>query len=103
MPSRAAAILTLRPNGEGGEPRRIIIVTFRKHTSKWESVRRGRHRGRVPPAPGGAAQVVIGSARHDQIDGLRPLALLVGLDVERDALAFREALQPGPLDRRDVD
>src|ERR1043166_8076655 len=42
------------------------------------------------------------SAGDDQVDRLRTLALLVGLDVEVDALAFVERFQPGALDCRDV-
>src|SRR5690348_13180755 len=42
------------------------------------------------------------SAGHDKIDGLRSLALLVGLDIKTDALAFLQRLQPGALDRGDV-
>src|SRR5690348_2983297 len=43
------------------------------------------------------------SAAHHEIDRFRSLALLVGLDIEADALPFVEALQSGRLDRRDVD
>src|SRR6516162_11494179 len=43
-----------------------------------------------------------GSTRDDQIDRLGALALLVGLDLERDALALVERLEPGPLDSSDV-
>src|SRR5215831_15984688 len=42
------------------------------------------------------------SAGDDEIDSLRPLALLVGLDVEADALTFVERFQAGALDRGDV-
>src|SRR5882724_11758298 len=42
------------------------------------------------------------SARDDEIDGLGALALLVGLDVERDALSLVQRLEPGPLDGGDV-
>src|SRR4051812_23002689 len=42
------------------------------------------------------------SARDNEIAGLGPLALLVGLDVERDAFPLGQRLEPGPLDRRDV-
>src|SRR5579885_907265 len=42
------------------------------------------------------------SAGDDQVDGLGPLALLVGLDVETDALSLVEALEPRLLDRRDM-
>ena len=42
------------------------------------------------------------SAGDDEIDRFRPLALLVGLDVEADALAFVERFHSSALDRRDV-
>src|SRR5262249_50620052 len=42
------------------------------------------------------------SAGDHEIDGLGALALLVGLDVEADALSFIERLEPGALDRGDV-
>src|ERR1051326_6911600 len=42
------------------------------------------------------------AAGDGEIDSLRPLALLVGLDVEADALTFVERLQSGALDRGDV-
>src|SRR4051794_37330783 len=42
------------------------------------------------------------SIRDNEIDGLRTLALLVGLDVERDALPLGQRLESGPLDRCDV-
>src|SRR5436305_8895590 len=42
------------------------------------------------------------SAGDDDIDSLRPLALLGGRDVEADALTFVECLQSGALDRGDV-
>src|SRR5262245_823466 len=42
------------------------------------------------------------SAGDDEVDGLRPLALLVGLDVEGNALPLGQRLQAGALDRGDV-
>src|SRR2546421_835919 len=42
------------------------------------------------------------SARDHQVHGLRALALLVRLDVERDALTFVERFLPGVFHRRDV-
>src|SRR3569623_1009696 len=42
------------------------------------------------------------ASAHDEIDRLRTLALLVGLDIESDALPFVEALEAGRLDRRDM-
>ena len=42
------------------------------------------------------------SAGNHQVHRLGSLALLVGLDIEVDALAFIERLQAGTLDRRDV-
>src|SRR4030081_3377444 len=41
-------------------------------------------------------------ARDDEIDGLRPFTLLVGLDVEGDVLSLVQGLEPGLLDRGDV-
>src|SRR4051812_32960785 len=43
------------------------------------------------------------SARNHQIDRLRALALLVGLDLEGDALSFSEVLESRALYRGDVD
>src|ERR1700704_4943725 len=42
------------------------------------------------------------SARDDEVDGLRPLALLVGLHIEGDALALVEQFQTRALHRCDV-
>src|SRR5882724_9349327 len=42
------------------------------------------------------------STRDDEIDGFRALALLVGLDVEGDALSLVQRLEPGALDGGDV-
>src|SRR5262249_21116233 len=42
------------------------------------------------------------SAGDHEVDGLRALALLVGLDVETDALSLSQRLESGTLDRRDV-
>src|SRR5215510_1634144 len=42
------------------------------------------------------------SAGDDEVHRLRPLALLVGLDVEGDALPLGQRLEPGTLDRGDV-
>src|SRR5262245_26087941 len=43
-----------------------------------------------------------GSAGDDEVDRLRPLALLVGLDVEGDALPLGQRFEAGALDRGDV-
>src|SRR3569833_4141866 len=42
------------------------------------------------------------ASAHDEIDRLRTLTLLVGLDIESDALPFVEALAAGRLARRDM-
>src|SRR3569833_2647671 len=42
------------------------------------------------------------ASAHDEIDRLGTLTLLVGLDIESDALPFVEALEAGRLDRRDM-
>src|SRR5882672_7438194 len=42
------------------------------------------------------------STRQHEIDGFRPFALLVGLDIKRDPLPFAEGLQSGVLHRRDM-
>ncbi len=42
------------------------------------------------------------STRDNEIDGLRTLAFLVGLDVERDALPLGQRLESGPLHCGDV-
>src|SRR6267154_2018853 len=74
-PRMPSASFTLRPNGEGGEERRIIMSKNpSKNLSKNPRVRRA------------GARLVSGdkdrSAGDDEIHGLRTLALLVGLDVE---------------------
>src|SRR6266850_1211007 len=47
-------------------------------------------------------KVRLRSAGDDQVHGLRTLALLVGLDIEVDALTFVERFQSGAFHRRDV-
>src|SRR5204863_7436744 len=85
-PRMPSARFTLRPNGEGGEERRIIMSGI--------------------PLCGAGAQYpsrkVFTLAGDDEVDRFRSLALLVRLDVEVDALAFVERLQARALDRRDV-
>src|ERR1043166_1605473 len=86
--STAAAMRTLRTNGEGAAERSII----RKKNSQ---------------APVARVRSAIGeraarSAGDHEVDCLRPFALLVGLHVEADALSFVERLEPGALDRGDV-
>src|SRR5690242_3973909 len=108
-PSRRTAMRTLRTKGEAAVECRIIIA-------KMSPVRRdaghaqdlGGMTPRVDAAPGARRMrdpepdgFVVASA-HDEIDRLRTLALLVGLDIERDALPFVEALEAGRLDRRDM-
>src|SRR5262249_30569589 len=114
--------LALEPEHGGGDPHLAderrgwraakcqhgIPVTMRVERSMIAPTQRGAARGqyaltlatttiarvarRGPPA----------SAGHDEIDGLRALALLVGLDVEGDVLSLIEPLEPGALDRGDV-
>src|SRR4051812_36936981 len=66
------ASLILRPNGEGGEERRIIIVQ--------ESFSDGAVHASV-------RSTEFRSARDDQVHGLGALALLIRLNVEREALS----------------
>src|SRR5215813_1053803 len=92
-PSRLAAILTLRPNGDAGALRRVIMTNERAVAARPGAGRRRRLGLRCRAALAG----------DHQIDRLGPLTLLVGLDVETDALPLRQRLQPGPFNRRDVD
>src|SRR5262249_7138581 len=50
-----------------------------------------------PKRPGGCR-----SAGDDEVDGLRTLALFIGLDVEGEALPLAQRFEPGPLDGGDV-
>src|SRR5437764_3135339 len=86
-PRMPIASLILRPNGEGGEERRIII--FGQSTGRALSARQ-------------FTESVIRSAGDHQVHGLRALALLVRLDVEREALTFVERFHAGALHRRVV-
>src|ERR1041384_567751 len=89
-PRMPSASFTLRPNGEGGEERRIIIGD----TGCGESAQCAPARRIVRADNRGgrrASRKVSGASAGDhQVDGLRAFALLVGLDVEVDALAFVE-------------
>src|SRR6185295_3752823 len=69
-PRMLAAILILRPNGDGGVGRKIIMANNRR------SISAGDH----------------------EVDRLRSLALLVGLDIEADALPLAERFESGALD-----
>src|SRR5262245_30855999 len=85
------ASLILRPNGEGGEERRIIM------RNNPEAVAAHGAREQADRSSG-----VASSAGDHEVHGLGALALLVGLDVEVDALTFVERLQSRTLDCRDV-
>src|SRR5215472_1042851 len=50
--------------------------------------------------PSGAEHLA--SASDDQVHCLRPFTLLVGLDIERDALPFGQRLESGALNGSDV-
>src|SRR5215212_10186241 len=85
-PRMPIASLILRPNGEGGEERKIIMfrILQRRRCSRVTSVKRLR------------------SAGDDQVHGLGAFALLVRLNVEREALTFVQRFHAGALDCRDV-
>src|SRR6185437_16480370 len=88
QPSMRTAMRTLRTKGEDGDERRIIMAIA------------------APPAPAGRsrphATLEVASAGYDEIDRLRAFALLVGLDIETDALTLIEVFQAGLLHRRDM-
>src|ERR1043166_4589234 len=86
-PRMPSASFTLRPNGDGGEERRIIMWVESGSAARERADQFAKRRP---------------SAGDDQVHGLRPLALLVRFDVEGNALAFIERLHSGSLDRRDV-
>src|SRR5689334_24641515 len=69
-PRMPSASLTLRQNGEGGEERRIIMCGIRQRRAMRATCGKLNTR----------------SAGDHKVHGLRALALLVGLDVEVDAL-----------------
>src|SRR5665213_374983 len=100
-PSRLAAMRTLRPNGEAGDERNIIM---REYFAVAAAGKRPAAVGfqalwRMAHATGVRIRV---SSAHDQIDRLGPFALLVGFDIEADLLAFIQALHSGCFDRGDV-
>src|SRR5256885_15246993 len=82
-PRMPIASLILRPNGEGGEERRIII--FRNPSATALFARQYMTKESK-------------SAGNNQVYGLGTLALLVRLDVERETLTFVERFHAGPLD-----
>src|SRR6516162_8041218 len=94
-PSTFAAIRTLRTKGEAGELRSVNMEGLAIDD------RRNR-RGGLQRERSAADRRVRPSARDDEVDGLRTLALLVGLDVEGDALPLGQRLEPGALDGGDV-
>src|SRR3954467_10424433 len=81
-PRMPIASLILRPNGEGGEERKIIIF---KNPSATALFARQYMRKKSK------------SAGDNQVHGLGALALLVRLNVEREALAFVERFHAGTL------
>src|SRR5262249_48404513 len=95
-PSTLAAIRTLRTKGELGELRSVntVIPCLRSN--------RRRIRGRQSAPPRRSDQAVARSAGDDEVDGLRTLALFIGLDVEGEALPLAQRFEPGPLDGGDV-
>src|ERR1043166_2143520 len=93
-PRTAAAMRTLRTNGDGVAERRIIRTTKvrgKKNTSAPMALMQRKSRNVWPR-----------SAGDNEVDRLGSLAFLVGLDVEADALPFVERLEPGALHRGDV-
>src|SRR5712691_3892502 len=94
-PNTLAPILILRPNGELGEVRNVNM----------EQATIGDSRGRSGDARAGGLFAELSrrtSAGDDEVDGLRAFALLVGLDVEGDALPLGQRLEAGALDGGDV-
>src|SRR6516162_2554950 len=95
-PNSEIAIRTLRPKGEAGDERRIIIAPpcIKKAFSvlgtdlqkRCGSAKRQR-RPRICPAPpikSAAQQVALPG--DDEIDGLRAFTLFIGFNIETDAL-----------------
>src|ERR1700728_2809382 len=61
--------------------------------------------GKAPRANGPCSQLScapISLAGNNEVDGFRALALLVGLDLEGDALSFKQRFQSGALHGSDV-
>src|SRR6185295_16068472 len=87
-PRMPSASFTLRPNGEGGEERRIIMRNFQIAGGAMARQRAASFALTMRIAGETRIEESGGLAGHDQVDRLRTLALLVGLDVEVDALAF---------------
>src|SRR5215213_6978494 len=90
-PRMPRASFTLRPNGDGGDERKIIM-----YRESQEMARCARDEGLI-------LAKALRSAGDNEVHGLRTLALLVRLDIEVDALAFVERFHSGALHRRDVD
>src|SRR5207253_3511412 len=94
-PSTFAAIRILRTKGEAGELRSVNMegMAIDDRRSRGGGLQREQSAGdrRARPSTG-----------DDEVDGLRTLALLVGLDVEGDALPLGQRLEPGALDGGDV-
>src|SRR5258708_28651223 len=93
--STFAAIRILRTNGELGELRSVSMAA-------WRSMSGVEPRRRLAKRAVGGDWRARSSTGDDQVDGLRTLALLVGLDVEGDALPLGQRLEPGALDGGDV-
>src|SRR6266849_5636900 len=84
-PSTLAAIRILRTKGENGEERRInmgSVVTSSRYRRGAGAATTARKSGTLESSP------ARNSACDDEVYGLRALALLVGLDIEGDALSF---------------
>src|ERR1700730_8733215 len=94
-PSTFAAIRILRTNGELGELRSVSMEA-------WRSMTGVEPRRRLAKRAVGGDWRARSSTGDDQVDGLRTLALLIGLDVDRDALPLGQRLEPGALDGGDV-
>src|SRR5215470_15594359 len=94
-PSTFAAIRTLRTKGEAGELRSVNMegLAIDERRSRGGGLQRERSAADRRARP---------SAGDDEVDGLRTLALLVGLDVEGDALPLGQRLEAGALDGGDV-
>src|SRR5262249_48160612 len=98
-PRRLAAIRTLRPKGEAGAVRKCIMLP---HSRCGRAAGWLRRLPRTMTVLDGLA-LTGGSPGYHQVDGLRALALLVGFDIEADALPLGQRLQSGTLHRCNMD
>src|SRR5215471_3667722 len=119
-PRMLAATRTLRAKGEAGLERRIITAIYpdkriknarpKTRVHAYPSDARATQRSprtSTKPCNASATQearkaAVLVSTGDDQVYRLRPLAFLVGLDIERDALPLGQRLQSGALNGGDM-